>query len=53
MRVGEVLTALAEGLDVAAAVRVFGHGHATITTWLIRAGTHSATLHDRVFRDLK
>jgi IS1 family transposase len=52
LRVGEVLTALAEGLDVAAAVRVFGHSHATITTWLTRAGTHSTALHDRVFQNL-
>ena len=51
-RVGEVLTALAEGLDVAAAVRVFGHSHATITRWLVRAGMHSATLHDRILRNL-
>ncbi len=51
-RVGEVLTALAEGLSVAAAVRVFGHRHATIMTWLTRAGQHSATLHDRVFPNL-
>jgi hypothetical protein len=50
--VGEVLTALAEGLDVSAAVRVFGHRHATITRWLTRAGTHSATLHDRWLRNL-
>jgi hypothetical protein len=47
-----VLTALSEGLDVSAAVRVFGHRHATITTWLTRAGGHSVTLHDRTFRDL-
>jgi transposase-like protein len=47
-----VLTALSEGLSVAAAVRVFGHRHATITTWLSRAGDHSAMLHDRVFRNL-
>jgi transposase-like protein len=47
-----VLTALVEGRSVAAAVRVFGHRHATITTWLTRAGEHSATLHDRWFRDL-
>jgi IS1 family transposase len=33
-------------------VRVFGHRHATITTWLTRAGQHSATLHDRLFRNL-
>ena len=51
-RVAEVLTALAEGLSVAAAVRVFGHRHATITTWLTRAGAHSAILHDRIFRAL-
>ena len=51
-RVAEVLSALAEGLSVAAAVRVFGHGEQTITTWLTRAGEHSATLHDRWFRHL-
>jgi hypothetical protein len=51
-RVAEVLTALAEGLSVAAATRVFGHRHATITTGLTRAGAHSATLHDRSFRAL-
>jgi hypothetical protein len=51
-RVAEVLTALAEGLSVSAAVRVFGHRHATITTWLTRAGAHSATLHERVFQRL-
>src|SRR5947199_2511273 len=39
-RVGEVLTALAEGLDVAAATRVFGHRHATLASWLARAGAH-------------
>ncbi len=48
----EVLAALAEGLDLAAAVRVFGHRHATITTWLTHAGEHSATLHGRWFRHL-
>jgi IS1 family transposase len=51
-RVGEVLSALAEGLDVAAAGRVFGHRPATIATWLARAGAHSARLHTRWFRDL-
>jgi IS1 family transposase len=51
-RIAEVLTALAEGLSVSAAVRVFGHRHATITRWLSRAGRHSATLHDRIFRRL-
>ncbi len=51
-RIAEVLSAVAEGLSVAAAVRVFGHSHGTITTWLTRAGEHSATLHDRWFRQL-
>ena len=37
-RVGEVLSALAEGLSVGAAVRVFGHGEFTVRTWLTRAG---------------
>ena len=51
-RVAEVLSALAEGLTVAAAVRVFGHSKGTITTWLTRAGDHSAALHDRWFQHL-
>ncbi len=51
-RVAEVLSAVAEGLSVAAAVRVFGHSEGTITTWLTRAGEHSATLHDRWLRHL-
>ncbi len=48
-RVAEVLSALADGLSVAAAVRVFGYSEGTITTWLTRAGEHSATLHDHWF----
>jgi IS1 family transposase len=48
-----VLTALAEGLDVAAAARVFGHRPATITTWLTRSGEHSVAIHHRWFRDLQ
>ena len=51
-RVAEVLSALAEGLTVAAAVRVFGHSEGTIATWLTRAGMHSAALHDRWFHRL-
>ncbi len=35
-------------LSVAAAVRVFGHRHATITRWLTHPGAHSATLYARV-----
>ena len=48
----EVLIALAEGLTVAATVRVFGPSEGTITTWLTRAGEHSATLQDRSLRHL-
>jgi hypothetical protein len=51
-RVAEVLAALAEGLDVSAAVRVFGHSEATITRWLRRAGDHSQTLHERWLQSL-
>src|SRR6266542_4416837 len=51
-RVAEVLTALAEGLSVAAATRVFGHRHATITRWVTRAGAHSTLVHERFFQRL-
>lgn len=53
LRIAEVLSALAEGLTVAAAMRVFGHSEGAITTWLTRAGEHCATLHDRSVRDLQ
>ena len=52
-RIGEVLGALAEGLDVAAAARVFGHGEGTIARWLTRAGQQAERLHHRVFRHLR
>jgi transposase-like protein/IS1 family transposase len=52
-RIAQVLAALAEGLDVAAAARVFGHRPATITRWLTRAGEHSAVLHERWFHQLR
>ena len=51
-RIGEVLSAVAEGLDIAAAVRVFGHGEGTITRWLARAGRHAERLHERLFEDI-
>ncbi len=52
-RVGEVLSALAEGLGVGAAVRVFGHGEFTIRSWLTRAGLHATSLHERLFQNLR
>ncbi len=51
-RVGEVLMALAEGLDIAAVARVFGHSEGTITRWVSRAGRHSTRLHAHWFRGL-
>ena len=50
---GEVLSALAEGLSVGAAVRDFVHGEFTIRTWLTRAGLHATSLHERLFQGLK
>jgi transposase-like protein len=52
-RVAEVLTALAEGLDLAAATRVFGYRHTTISAWLRRAGQHGAALHKQRCCNLK
>jgi IS1 family transposase len=52
-RIGEVLSALAEGLSVGAAVRVFGHGEATITRWRDRAAQQATRLHDQFLRDLQ
>jgi len=51
-RIGEVLSALAEGLSVCAAVRVFGHGEATITRWRDRAAQQAARLHHHFVHDL-
>jgi IS1 family transposase/transposase-like protein len=48
-RIGEVLSALAEGMSVDAAVRVFGHGEPTLRRWLGRAGAHAERLHQRFF----
>ena len=51
-QVALVLSALAEGLDASAAERVFGYRHATITSWLIRAGRHAELLHEHCFCNL-
>ena len=48
-----VLSALAEGLDLSKAWRVFGYRQATITTWLSRAGVHAQTLHEHFFCHLQ
>ncbi len=52
-QVALVLTALAEGLSIAAASRVFGHTEETITRWVARAGEHSENLHHRWLQQLQ
>jgi hypothetical protein len=44
-RIGEVLSAPAEGLTIGAAVRVFGHGETTISCWRDRAARQAEQLH--------
>jgi len=51
-RVGEVVTATSEGVDISAASRIFSHDERTIARWLSRTGEHSARLHDHFFHDL-
>ena len=51
-RIELVLTLLAEGVDIAVLVRVFGHCEETIARWLERAGSHASLLHDLYFREL-
>jgi IS1 family transposase len=51
-RIGEVLSALAEGLALGAAVRVFGHGEATITRWRDRAAQHADRMHRQFLHGL-
>jgi len=51
-RVGEVLAAQAEGFDVAASVRVFKHGEATIRRWRRRAGEHGRRLNQIVLQGI-
>jgi hypothetical protein len=51
-RVEEVMTATSEGLDVAAAHRVFQHDERTIQRWLSRTAYHAQRLHNHFFRNL-
>jgi hypothetical protein len=48
-RVEMMMTSLSEGVDISAAMRIFGHHHTTISRWLERGGIHSACLHERLF----
>ena len=49
--VAQVMTALAEGVDLSAATRIFDYHHTTISRWLGRSGQHSQKLHEHLFRD--
>jgi len=51
-RISEVLSALAEGRTVGAAVRVFGQGENTITRWRDRAAQQATRLHLHFVRAL-
>jgi IS1 family transposase len=51
-RIGEVLSALAEGLTIGAAVRVIGHREATITRWRDRAAEQAERLHRHFLHDM-
>ncbi len=51
-RVDEVMTATSEGVDVAAASRIFKHDERTIARWLSRTGSHAQRLHHHFFHDL-
>jgi hypothetical protein len=51
-RVDEVMTATSEGVDVAAASRIFKHDERTIARWLARTGSHAQRLHNHFFRHL-
>jgi hypothetical protein len=51
-RVDEVVTATSEGVDVAAASRLFKHDERTIQRWLARIASHSPRLHNHCFHDL-
>jgi transposase-like protein/IS1 family transposase len=52
-QVAQVLHAIAEGLSVQAAARVFQLSETTVRSWLTRAGLHSRNLHDRLRRSLQ
>jgi len=51
-RVAQVLHAVAEGLSLNAAARVFNLSENTVQRWISRAGQHSQSLHNRLMRVL-
>jgi IS1 family transposase len=52
-RVSEAMTAFAEGVDVSAAHRIFGHDERTLSDWLRKGGHHAQRIQERLLQDLK
>lgn len=50
-RVAQVMMALAEGVDLSAATRIFDYHHTTVSRWLTRGGEHGRMLHHQSFRE--
>lgn len=49
--VSQVMIAMAEGVDLSAATRIFHYHHTTVSRWLARSGQHGQNLHEQRFRD--
>jgi transposase-like protein len=52
VRVAQALHAIAEGLSLCAAARVYSIPETTLRSWLSRAGQHAKHLHERFMRAL-
>ena len=50
--VGRVMTAGSEGVDIAAASRIFAHDERTVRRWLARSAHHAERLHNRLLHHL-
>ncbi len=50
--VARVMTASSEGVDAAAASRIFAHDERTIRRWLLRTANHAERLHTRLLQKL-
>ena len=50
--VARVMTASSEGVDAAAASRIFAHDERTIRRWLLRTANHAERLHNRLLQKL-
>ena len=50
--VARVMTASSEGVDAAAASRIFAHDERTIRRWLQRTANHAERLHNRLIQNM-